>query len=517
VGVISSQLQGSLINALYRGSLDGILVVDNNGIIVSHNQQFVDIWQIPRELLKGSELDTAIGLDEGPILSAVLERVKDEQAFRTRVEELYRQPEIEDQCEVEMLDGRTLERHSMTLYDVDGQALGRAWFFRDISERKKLEHGLTLNQYSLDHAQDAIFRVGKDGQVKYINFAACKHLGYTRDELLSLSIADIDPDFSLDDWHEYWKKVRNVGWKRFETRHKRKDGTIIPVEIVSNFMEFDGESYSFSSVRNIEARKQVEEELQHYRQHLEVLVEERTHELVAAKESAENANKAKSDFLSAMSHELRTPMNSVLGFAQLLEFEEEAMLTPVQRDHVKQIIDSGRHMMELINEVLDLSKITSDHINMDMQCVNVNEVIAEVYRLIKPIAEFQFITIENNIHDEQCLISADYLRIKQVLLNIASNAVKYNSDKGTITLSSFKTNEGSVRIETSDTGDGVSEILLGSLFEPFNRLGQEKSSIQGTGIGLTICKQLVDLMGGEIGAFNNPNKGMTFWIEFDQV
>ncbi|MDH5357571.1 MAG: EAL domain-containing protein [Gammaproteobacteria bacterium] len=257
----SSLLQNSLIKAIYAASPDGILVVDNKGGILSHNQRFVDIWQIPDDLLNGHEPGTAIGLDDAPILSACLTYVKDKSAFLERVKALYDAPDMSDFCEVELLDGRILERHSTPLNDNNGQSIGRAWFFRDITEHKEIKHGLTLNQFSLNHSQDAIFRTDQDGRIRYVNEAACKHLGYSREELLSLSIPDIDPEVSVESWNAYWKKVRVVGWRRFETSHKRKDGTIIPVEIVSNIMEFDDEQYSFASVRNISERKRSEQVL----------------------------------------------------------------------------------------------------------------------------------------------------------------------------------------------------------------------------------------------------------------
>lgn len=259
--MINTQSQPILIKAIYDTSPDGILVVDNKGVIVSHNQKFVDIWHIPNELLNGREPSTAIGKENVSILYFILTLVKNKQAFISRIKELYNNSDINDLCEIELLDGRTLERHSLMLNDFDGQSLGRAWFFRDISVRKEIAHGLKLNQYSLMHAQDAIFRIDKNACIEYINDAACHHLGYTEKELLSLTIMDIAPEFTIEKWRIYWEEMKDKGWQRFEATHKRKDGTIVPVEIVSNFMEFEDQSYRFSSVRDISERKRRDEVL----------------------------------------------------------------------------------------------------------------------------------------------------------------------------------------------------------------------------------------------------------------
>ena len=259
--MINTQFQNLLTKAIYDTSPDGILVVDNEGIIVSHNQQFVDMWQIPNEFLDGSEPSTAIGRENVSILYFILTLVKNKQAFITRIKELYSNSDINDLCEIELLDGRTFERHSLMLHDIHDRPLGCAWFFRDISERKEIAHGLKLNQYCLMHAQDAIFRIDKNACIEYINEAACHHLGYTKEELLTLTIMDIAPTFTLGKWRIYWEEMKDKGWQRFEATHKRKDGTIVPVEIVSNFMEFEDKSYRFSSVRDISERKRNEDVL----------------------------------------------------------------------------------------------------------------------------------------------------------------------------------------------------------------------------------------------------------------
>jgi len=237
--------------------------------------------------------------------------------------------------------------------------------------------------------------------------------------------------------------------------------------------------------------------------------------LSIAKSDAESANQAKSMFLSNMSHELRTPLNSVLGFSQLLISDTEDPLTPAQLESVSYIASSGEHLLNLINDVLDLSKIESGTTEVKVETINIQSLIDDVYLMIKPQADNSSITIEQNISSDLTL-KADYKKLMQVILNITSNAIKYNSENGSVILASNKMSNGKVRISVCDTGKGVPEKSFGALFEPFNRLNQSDSPIEGTGIGLSICKKLVELMDGEVGVFNNVDKGLTFWVEFKQ-
>ena len=234
---------------------------------------------------------------------------------------------------------------------------------------------------------------------------------------------------------------------------------------------------------------------------------------------AVQASKAKSEFLSSMSHELRTPMNAVLGFAQILKFDTQNPLTEEQLDAVEFILVGGNDLLNLINEVLDLSKIETGHTDLSFEAINVNEIFSLVATTIQQEAKRSSITIDNKTATQPSSLSlqADYNKLKQVILNLSSNAIKYNSEQGVVTFSCEELVTGTVRLSVADTGDGVSEDDFPGLFEPFNRLSKTNSTISGTGIGLSICKKLVDLMGGRIGVFKNPEKGLTFWVEFEKA
>ena len=235
--------------------------------------------------------------------------------------------------------------------------------------------------------------------------------------------------------------------------------------------------------------------------------------LVESREIAERANRAKSEFLSSMSHELRTPMNAILGFGQLLEMDES--LPPSQRDSIQEITKAGRHLLDLINEVLDLSRIETGRIDLSIEPVACAALADECLKLVAPLAVVRGIRLNRGPLPDLTVL-ADRMRLKQVLVNLLSNAVKYNRPQGEVEME-VSAVEGRARFTVADTGPGISEGRMGELFTPFNRLGAENSEIEGTGIGLTISKRLVELMGGLIGVESRPGEGSRFWADIPLV
>lgn len=232
---------------------------------------------------------------------------------------------------------------------------------------------------------------------------------------------------------------------------------------------------------------------------------------------AERASSSKSEFLSRMSHELRTPLNAVIGFSQVLQNDPIDKLTEEQQDSVDEILRAGRHLLELINEILDLARIESGHLAISLEPVSILRLFEECSSLIAPLADQRGISIkyidccpECNC---SCLLLCDQLRTRQVLLNLLSNAVKYNLDNGTVTMSCKRINAGFCRILISDTGMGIDDAFLSKLFEPFERAVPEGGGIEGSGIGLALAKRLVEAMGGRIGVDTKVGQGSTFWFE----
>jgi signal transduction histidine kinase len=260
--------------------------------------------------------------------------------------------------------------------------------------------------------------------------------------------------------------------------------------------------------------KQLANELTLHRNNLEKIIDERTAEVKQALIAAEQSSQAKSEFLSCMSHELRTPLHAVLGFAQLLEIKDDSPLTDTDRDHIQEILHGGMHLLELINDILDLSRIESGNIDIALENINLNELLSTCIAMTKPMADKQGIhLIHNTPPDSDMVVNIDRRRFKQVILNLLSNAVKYNTANGSVTLSSQILDSGYIRVIVKDDGLGIDHQYQRHIFEPFIRAPSKRLKIGGTGIGLTITKQLIEAMNGSIDFKSTPGNGSDFWVD----
>ncbi len=270
-------------------------------------------------------------------------------------------------------------------------------------------------------------------------------------------------------------------------------------------------------------RALAQQEVMRLNEGLELRVQERTMQLKLANaelemaiEEARNANQAKSAFLSSMSHELRTPLNAILGFAQILAADNLPTTPEQKKEFAGHILKSGRHLLTLINEILDLAKVEAGALTLSMEPVGLAEILAECRTMIEPLAATRGIRMSYpaaGAPETAAQVAADRTRLKQVLLNLLSNAVKYNREGGTVAVACIACGPDRLRLSVQDTGMGLRPDQVAALFQPFNRLGQENGTQEGTGIGLVFTRRLVELMKGEIGVTSTPGVGSTFWIE----
>lgn len=279
------------------------------------------------------------------------------------------------------------------------------------------------------------------------------------------------------------------------------------------------EASNLGKAAEVVERRLAEQEILRLNEALERRVQERTqqlessnHDLARASEAAESANRAKSEFLSSMSHELRTPLNAIIGFGQLLSMDNLPSSPEQRKTFSSHIVNAGRHLLALINDILNLAQIESGKLTLSLEPVNLDEVLAECQSMVEPLAAMRHINV---VFPARCDLNvvADHTRLKQILLNLLSNAIKYNRDTGTVRIECTRLGADDVRIAVQDTGMGLRPDQVDALFQPFNRLGQEAGPQEGTGIGLVVTKKLAKLMGGDIGVHSTVGLGSVFWID----
>ncbi len=402
--------------------------------------------------------------------------------------------------------------------DRGGRVVGAVLVFRNVAgeyaAQQALRDSTALIQAILNTAADGIITLdARGGIIQTVNPAAEQIFGYGAGELVgrefSLLIPELDRDQSNGSLEYYGAsdEARASGLGR-EVLGRRKDGSSFPLEMAVSEMFMNGQRFFTGILRDITARKRIEAE----RAALDQVLQDKNAELENARSVAENANRAKSDFLSGMSHELRTPLNAILGFTQIIESGSPTP-TALQKRSIDQILKAGWYLLELINEILDLALIESGKATMSHEPVSLIEVMLECRAMIEPQAQKRGIAMTFPRFDRAYFVSGDRTRIKQVLINLLFNAIKYNKPEGEVTVEYSPSPPNAIRISIRDTGRGLAPEQLGQLFQPFNRLGRETGAEEGTGIGLTVTKRLVELMGGTIGAESAVGTGSVFWFE----
>jgi PAS domain S-box-containing protein len=481
-----------LIDAKYRDLLestpDGIVIANSTGRIVLANSQAEKLFAYSPGELRGQLIEVL--LPKRLRGSHVGHRTSFFGQPRTRTMgvglELYgvRKDDLEFPVEISLSPIQTEE----------GVLVMSA--IRDITERKKAEQKF---RGLLESAPDAIVIVNRQGEIVLVNSQTEKLFAYPRHELLGKKIEILIPR-RFGEKHPAFRtgffvepRPRSMG-AGLELYGMRRDGTEFPVEISLSPLDTEDGMLVSSAIRDITERKQIERAL---------------HE---KKVELENANLAKDRFLASMSHELRTPLNAILGFSQLLVNDSLPSTATQKREFTLSILKAGQHLLALINEILDLAKIESGTITLSMEPVALSRVIQESQEMTESFGAQRGIRMifpqNTTLH-----VHADRTRLKQIVLNLITNAIKYNREMGMVIVECTHTDSGHVRLSVRDTGSGLSQDQLVSLFEPFNRLGQEFGEQEGTGIGLVVTKRLVELMGGQIGVTSTVGIGSIFWIE----
>ncbi|MFI5346041.1 MAG: PAS domain S-box protein [Elusimicrobiota bacterium] len=374
------------------------------------------------------------------------------------------------------------------------------------AEQKKLDQRLRDQQFYtrslIESNTDAIMTTDPSGIITDVNKQMEALTGSTRDELIGAPFKGYftDPEKAETGIKQVLseKKVTD-----YELTARARDGkeTVVSYN-ATTFYDRDRKLQGvFAAARDVTERKRLDQ----------VLLEKNI-ELESSKSVAEKANLAKSDFLSSMSHELRSPLNAILGFAQLME-TTSPLPTESQKESIGQILKAGWHLLTLINEVLDLAVVESGRMSLSPEPVSLTEIISECQAMMEPQAGKYGIRMTFPRLETEYYVNADRTRLKQVLINLLSNAIKYNRENGAVVVTCAAAGRERIRISVKDTGAGLAPDKLTQLFQPFNRLGQENSGEEGTGIGLVMSKRVVELMKGVIGVDSQVGVGSVFWIE----
>ncbi len=405
-------------------------------------------------------------------------------------------PMIEGQ--MQRLDGQIIDVEACSMSFIYEGRPAVQIIAHDITSRKRAEEQLRLNQLSIDRASEGMQWVSPEGRVLNVNDAACRMLGYTREEYLALTVFDINPNLRRDAWPADWRETKKLGSRSYERQLRTKDGRLMPVDITVNHLEFGGQEYHFTLVRDATKRREIERELR------------------LAKEEAEAASRAKSDFLANVSHELRTPLNAIIGFSEVMRNElMGAFGNPRYVEYAADIHESGAHLLNLINDILDVSRAEAGELTLDEREVALPAVVESARRLIEGRALDAGLALDTALPEGLPRLWADERMVKQMLINLLSNAVKFTPKSGRITVTARREPDQGLALAVADTGIGMAAEDIPVALTPFRQVASSLTRKHGgTGLGLPLVKSFIERHGGTLGIESRPGLGTTVTLRF---
>ncbi len=456
----------------------------------AHDLTYVRINRVARETLGLHEADV-VGKTDRSVFS--FEEAFRIQAHDRRIIEMgHVGPALEERLETKR-GSRWFSTQKVPVPGMDGLPDVLLTFSEDITERKELRTTAAMWDQVFRYAERGIVVGSPNGNtLEMMNPAFPLMLGYEIEELAGTSLVGIFAPDVREDVLAKFELVRRTGQLTFESTCLKKDGTTFPVLIDATSVKDARGNVHHRAIRIQDM----------------TLLKSAEGVLLADRIEADRANQAKSVFLSRMSHELRTPLNVILGFAQVMQLDE---MNALQTESVGHILHAGRHLLALIDETLDISRVESGHMALSLESVSVSEAVDEVFGLMQPLADARGVQLVGDTNHAEGYAVSDRQRLKQVLMNLVANGINYNVAGGTLQVS-CATVGSCIEISVADTGIGIPEDSADRLFAPFDRLGKEGGDVEGTGLGLSLSKALVEAMGGSISAARNADVGSTFTV-----
>ncbi len=495
-----------LLNAIAEGSTDPIIAKDTEGRLLLVNREAARMVGCRPEDVLGRDASAIFP----PAQAAQIKREDEQVMAGNRI--------LTFQEEIETAGGekRTLFTTKGPLCDAQGKVIGLFGISRDITARKTAEDQLRKLSLAVEQSPESIVITNLDAQIEYVNEAFVRSTGYTREEVLGCNPRILKSGKTPQKtFAEMWKALSSGQPWKGEIYNRRKDGTeYVEFAIVVPIRQPNGQITHYVAVKeDITEKRRLADELDRYRDHLEELVESRTLALAEARERAEAANRAKSAFLANMSHEIRTPMNAILGLTHLLQRTHPSV---EQAERLDKIDTAARHLLSIINNILDLSKIDAGRLELEETDFVLGAIMDHVHSLIADTAKTKGIEIIMQVDAPRLWLRGDPTRLRQAMLNYASNALKF-TQKGHILLRAQPLEETDhrvlIRFTVQDTGIGIAPEKLSKLFDAFEQVDASTTrKYGGTGLGLAITRHLAHLMGGEVGLESQQDQGSTFWF-----